>query len=63
MSIAYIRKYYQLTVKRGDRVRVFDGKLGVVVGAQGAYLRIKLDGEKRAGSYHPTWELAIGETK
>ena len=62
MTMKYIRKTYKVPAKRGARVRFMgntNGKLqgGVIVGSKGPYLRIRLDGEKKIYSYHPTWEL------
>ena len=56
MSMEYIRKYYQVPVKRGMKV-IADGELGNITSARGAYLRIRLEGEKRPSIYHPTWEI------
>lgn len=56
MSMEYIRRAYNVPAKRGALV-TFQGKPGVITGSRGAYLRIRLDGEKRAGIYHPTWEI------
>lgn len=56
----YIRRYYRVPAKRGARVRYTgarEAKLGTVLSATGPYVRIRLDGEKRAHVYHPTWEL------
>lgn len=52
----YIRNHYNVPAKRGGRVR-YNGKPGVITGTRGQYLRIRLDGEKRAGNYHPTWRI------
>lgn len=61
MSIDYIRRRYQVPAKRGGRV-IYTGekteKQGVIASARGGYLRIRMDGEKHARPYHPTWELA-----
>jgi len=60
MSLEYIRKAYNVPAKRGGRVEYTgDGspKLGTISGARGAHVRIRLDGEKRLGLYHPTWGL------
>jgi len=60
VSIADIRKARGITAKVGGRVRYTGSEppiLGTVVGTHGGYLRIKLDGDKRPGTYHPTWEL------
>lgn len=52
----YIRTYYKVPAKRGGKV-LYKGMHGVITSARGGYLRIRLDGEKRIGSYHPTWEI------
>lgn len=49
----YIRKQYDVQVQKGSRV-VAHGSPGVVTGARGAYLLIKLDGEALSDIYHPT---------
>lgn len=59
MSMEYIRKRYQVAAKRGMRV-VADGKPGVITGSVGSYLRIRLDGEKTSGRWHPTWRIEYG---
>lgn len=56
MAMDYIRRAYNVPAKRGRRV-TFQGRPGVITGSSGAYLRIRLDGERRAGRYHPTWEI------
>lgn len=30
---------------------------GTIIGSRGGDLRIRLDGDKHPGNYHPTWEL------
>ena len=61
MSLEYIRKTYKVPAKRGGRVEYLasDGDLmeGTITGAVGAYLRVRLDGNKHSGRYHPTWAL------
>lgn len=52
----YIRNYYKVPAKRGGKI-TYKGKAGTIVGAKGAHLRIRLEGENRIGSYHPTWEI------
>ena len=52
----YIRRYYGVPAKRFGRVK-FQGKPGTITGSDGAYLRVRLDGQKRVGKYHPTWEI------
>jgi hypothetical protein len=55
-SIEYIRKYYNVPAKVGGWVK-YKGKEGRITGAAGAYLKIKLDGEKKSFCYHPTFEI------
>ncbi len=52
MSFDYIKSYYGVDVKRGQRVEAY-GKPGVITGADGQYLRIRLDGQKHSNNYHP----------
>lgn len=52
MSFDYIKSYYGVDAKRGQRV-VANGKPGVITGADGQYVTIRLDGEKHAKPYHP----------
>lgn len=54
MSLAFIRQIYRVPARRGVRVRVLEGE-GVITQADGARLRVRLDGEKRAIICHPTW--------
>lgn len=56
MSMDYVRRYYGVPAKRGARV-VADGRPGVIVGARGAYIRVRLDGDKFARNWHPTWAM------
>ena len=60
MSMDYIRRTYGVPAKRGARVRLnwcppAPAVEGVITGAAGARLRIRLDGEKRSRTAHPTW--------
>lgn len=62
MAIADIRESRGVPAKGGGRVRYSgapDGvaREGVIVGSRGGYLLIRLDGDKNARTYHPTWEL------
>ena len=57
MSAAYVRRYYGVTFKRGDRVTV-DGRPGVIVSFPGAYLGVRFDGERFTSRAHPTWRVA-----
>lgn len=60
MSMDYIRRSYGVPAKRGGRV-VYSGgaseRQGTIVSARGGYLRIRLDGDKHAHNFHPTWKL------
>jgi len=53
MSLEYIRKYYGVPAKRGAQVR-YKGTHGIITGSRGAYIRVRLEGEKRSLPYHPT---------
>jgi hypothetical protein len=64
MSLSYIRTTYRVPAKRGQRVRYTGDRgpkakprEGVIVGAEGAHLRIRMDGDSFSNIYHPTWEL------
>lgn len=54
MGIKYIRDYYKVPAKIGGLV-LYNGRPGVIVAGYKQYLRIRLDGEKRSGIYHPTY--------
>lgn len=67
MSIANIRASRGVPAKRFGRVLYTgsgDGieRYGTIVGARDGYLRIRLDGEQHAKSYHPTWKLQYLDT-
>ncbi|GEM_PF-790112 len=56
----YIRQFYRVPAKRLGRVRYWGGKEpreGTITGTSGPGLTIRLDGEKHARPYHPTWAL------
>jgi len=58
MSMAFIRRHHGVPAKRGMRVFYkHEGRYGTILSARGDYLRIRLDGDKWAGNYHPTWKL------
>ncbi|MET8648510.1 hypothetical protein [Nocardia aurea] len=66
MSMQYVRDYYGVPAKRGGRVRYTGDKeprLGTIASARHGGLRIRLDGDKRAMPFHPTWELEYLEAK
>lgn len=56
MSIAYVRRTYNVPAARGRRV-VADGRPGVITSAPDHRLRILLDGDKRPTIWHPTWRI------
>lgn len=60
--MAYIRQTYGVPAKRGMRVEYMSGRdyelmQGVIVGSRGAHLRIRLDGARHSGLFHPTYNL------
>ena len=64
MSMQYIRAAYGVPAKRGARVEFLPeiggaAWRGVIVSAQGHYLRIRRDGDKRTyrALFHPVWGL------
>jgi hypothetical protein len=64
MSLEYIRKTYGVPAFRGARVRYETRKgrqpwFGRITSADGAYLRILRDGDKRTypARFHPTWGM------
>ena len=64
MTIQHIRDTYNVPAKVGGRV-VYSGNGkdigGVITGADGKYLRIRLDGDKISCRFHPTWKLTYLE--
>lgn len=63
---AYIRHYYKVPAHIDGRV-VVDGRPGVVVGFDGAYLLVQFDDSPATRRAHPTWhvdyELAAWEAE
>lgn len=60
MTMDYIRRYYGVPAVEQGRVRYTGGQTpqdGTIIRADGARLRIQLDGQEFVGVYHPTWEL------
>ena len=56
----YIRDTYGVPAKRGGRVEYRGGaeiQTGTITGSDGHYLRIRIDGEKHSGNYHPAWAM------
>lgn len=60
MSMAWVRKSYNVPAKRGMRV-LYTGcgrsEFGTIRSARCGRLKIQLDGVKHARPFHPTWEL------
>ncbi|MGV6475400.1 hypothetical protein [Azotobacter vinelandii] len=60
MSMAWVRKTYGVSAKRGMRV-LYTGsgrrEYGTIRSAKDCYLRIQLDGECHSMLFHPTWKL------
>lgn len=60
-ALKYIREHYDVPAEIGGAV-VYNcpnigPRRGTITGARGAYLLIRLDGDKHSGAYHPTWAL------
>lgn len=54
MSMTYIRQYYKVPAKRGIRVIVIgNGKKGIITSSYNSYIKVRIDGERRSGIYHP----------
>ena len=56
----YICHAYRVPAKKGGRViySMGDERLhGTITGARGAHVLIRIDGDKMAKPFHPTWNL------
>ena len=74
MSMGYIRLAYSVPAERGARVRFIGGNPdpesdsgvktqdGTIVGTRGQYLRVRMDGEARIRTLHPTWRVEYLKT-
>ena len=61
MSMKYIRDYYGVPAKRGGIIEYTGGKSpvrGVITGADGAWLRIRLEGENWSRRFNPAWKIS-----
>lgn len=56
MTAKYVRHYYGVDFKRGDRVRV-DGRPGTIVSFPDQYIGVRFDGQKHTSRCHPTWRV------
>lgn len=54
---AHIRRYYGVPAKRGGRVKIWTGEIGTIIWANMGNLRIRLDGQRYAGYYHPVFGI------
>ena len=60
MSMQYIRNTYNVPAKRGGHIKITTSRNkdvvfeGVIVGSRGAYLRVRVEGQKHLLTYHPT---------
>jgi len=60
MSMAWVRKRYNVPAKRGGRV-IYEGsgreEYGTITSATNGRVNIRLDGLNHALPFHPTWKL------
>ncbi len=56
MSCEYVRQYYKVPAEIGRRVKVYDGKEGIIAEDRGHYIGVNLDTDKPGvvHNYHPT---------
>ena len=57
MSAEYVRRYYGVDFKQGDRL-VVDGKPWTLVSFPDQYLGVRFDGEKHTSRCHPKWRVS-----
>jgi len=62
-ALRYINHTYSTDYRVGSRVRYTGDRsgerFGVVVGARGAHLLVRIDGTEHLAWYHPTWRMSI----
>jgi hypothetical protein len=58
----WIRDHYTVPAKRGMEV-IAVGKRGTIVASKNGYLRIRINGQKKIFSFHPTWEMTYPSQK
>jgi hypothetical protein len=56
LELEHIRTTYGVPAKLGGKIE-YRWRPGAIVGAKGAHLRIRLDGESEIKLYHPTWKI------
>jgi hypothetical protein len=59
-SLGPLNRRYGTPAKVGQRITA-DGKPGTIIAGCGHHLRIRLDGEKHAGTWHPLWHIDYGD--
>jgi hypothetical protein len=58
VAIADIRKHRGVPAQRGMRIYSrHSNRWGTIISSTSGYLKIRLDGDKHAMCYHPTWKL------
>jgi len=62
MSAEYVRRYYRVDYKRGERL-VVEGRHGLLVSFPGQYLGVRFDGEEHTSICHPTWQVEREEAR
>lgn len=55
-GLAYISQHYGVPAFVGARFK-YEGRPGTVIGSSGPHVFGRLDDEKRAASFHPTWHM------
>jgi len=55
MSLGYIRRRYGVPARRGKKVRVWGGDIGVIVGSSDGWIKVRVG--KDVFPCHPTWEI------
>ena len=55
-EFGYVRAMYDVPAKRGMRV-IANGKPGRITSGAGHRIRVRLDGERHSGFWHPTWRM------
>jgi hypothetical protein len=55
-ALEYIRNNYRVPAYKGVKI-TYQGEPGEIVGGTGAYLLVKVPGEKHSLRCHPTWEI------
>ena len=59
-ALEYIRRFYSVPANAGTRIEYAGGETkreGEIVGGEGAYLKVRLDGDTYDVLLHPTWKV------